>query len=61
MNSELSCRAFLKNTILSVTAMPSLEPAAAHAAQPWSMPKTRLGHVEVSRLIVGSNPFTLQP
>jgi hypothetical protein len=61
MNVELSRRAFLKDTALlagAVAAMQAIEPAAAaEAAKPWSMPKIRLGHVEVSRLILGSNPF----
>ncbi len=60
MKSDLSRRAFLKDTALlagAAAAMQSLEPAAAQTSQPWSMPKIRLGQVEVSRLILGSNPF----
>jgi hypothetical protein len=60
MITELSRRAFLKDTALlasAAAAMQSLEPAAAQAAQAWSMPRIRLGQVEVSRLILGSNPF----
>jgi hypothetical protein len=60
MNPELSRRTFLKDTALlagAAAAMRSLDAAAATATKPWSMPTIRLGNVEVSRLILGSNPF----
>ena len=60
MNDELSRRRFLKDTALlagAVAAMQSVDRQAAGAAAPATMPTIRLGHVEVSRLILGSNPF----
>jgi hypothetical protein len=60
MKTELSRRAFIKDTALlagAAAAMRSLDAAAAEATRPWTMPTIRLGNVEVSRLILGSNPF----
>ncbi len=60
MSEEISRRRFLKDTALlagAMAAMQSVEPGAAGAATPAAMPTIRLGHVEVSRLILGSNPF----
>jgi hypothetical protein len=60
MTVELSRRVFLKDTALlagAVAAMQSLDGAAAQGTTPWPMPKIRLGNVEVSRLILGTNPF----
>ncbi len=60
MNEELSRRRFLKDTALltgAVAVMQSVDRAIAGPATPASMPVIRLGQVEVSRLILGSNPF----
>src|SRR5580704_5890458 len=60
MNTELTRRSFLKETAMlagAAAAMRSLDAAAATTTKPWSMPNIRLGNVEVSRLILGSNPF----
>ncbi len=60
MNTNLSRRTFLKDTALlagAAAAMRSLDAAAATTTKPWSMPTIHLGNVEVSRLILGSNPF----
>lgn len=66
MNEGFSRRQFLKDTALLAGAMAAMqsvdcmaakaEPTAG-AATPAAMPTIRLGHVEVSRLILGSNPF----
>ena len=60
MSEELSRRRFLKDTALlagAMAAMHSVDGVAATAQAPAAMPKIRLGHVEVSRLILGTNPF----
>jgi hypothetical protein len=60
MNEELSRRRFLKDTALLAGAMAVMHPvdrAVAGPATAAAMPTIRLGHVEVSRLILGSNPF----
>ena len=60
MIEEFSRRRFLKDTALlagAMTVMQSVDRATAGAAAPAAMPTIRLGHVEVSRLILGSNPF----
>jgi hypothetical protein len=60
MHEELSRRRFLKDTALLAGAMAALQSAdglAAEAASPPALPTIRLGQVEVSRLILGSNPF----
>ena len=60
MNEELSRRRFLKDTALlagAMAAMQSVDRAVAGPATPAAMPTIRLGHVEVSRLILGTNPF----
>jgi hypothetical protein len=60
MNLDLSRRAFLKDTALlagAVAAMQAANPAAAQGPSASAMPMIRLGNVEVSRLILGSNPF----
>ena len=60
MNEELSRRRFLKDTALlagAMAAMQSVDRVIAGPATPAAMPMIRLGHVEVSRLILGSNPF----
>lgn len=60
MNVDLSRRTFLKDTALlagAVAAMQSLELAAAQGTSTATMPMIRLGNVEVSRLILGTNPF----
>ena len=60
MSEELSRRRFLKDTALlagAMAAMHSVDGSAATAQAPAAMPKIRLGHVEVSRLILGTNPF----
>jgi hypothetical protein len=59
MNEGLSRRSFLKDTALlagAVVAMRSVDGLAA-AETPAAMPMIRLGKVEVSRLILGTNPF----
>ena len=60
MNEELSRRRFLKDTALlagAIAAMQSADGLAAQTATPPPLPTIRLGKVEVSRLILGSNPF----
>ena len=59
MNEELSRRRFLKDTTVLAGALAVMHAvdATASAASPTAMPMIRLGHVEVSRLILGSNPF----
>ncbi len=60
MNKEVSRRRFLKDTALlagAMAAMQSVDRLAAAAVDTAAMPMIRLGHVEVSRLILGSNPF----
>ncbi len=60
MNAELSRRRFLQDTAMlagAMAAMQSIEGLAAEAASPPALPTIRLGQVEVSRLILGSNPF----
>jgi len=60
MIEEFSRRRFLKDTALlagAMAAMRSVDGTAAGAASSAAMPTIRLGHVEVSRLILGSNPF----
>ncbi len=59
MPQELSRRGFLKETGqlgAAAAPMPASQGAAANAP-PAALPKIRLGNVEVSRLILGSNPF----
>lgn len=58
MNQELSRRGFLKDTALLAAAAAVLRSGDARAASaPAELPKIKLGNVEVSRLILGSNPF----
>ncbi|MGO9115109.1 MAG: twin-arginine translocation signal domain-containing protein [Thermoguttaceae bacterium] len=60
MNEELSRRRFLKDTALlagAMAVMQSVDRATAGAVTSSAMPTIRLGHVEISRLILGSNPF----
>ena len=55
MSSATGRREFLKRSALFAAAADSLR-AAAHAA-PGELPTIRLGNLEVSRLLLGSNPF----
>jgi hypothetical protein len=60
MNDELSRRGFLKETALlgaAAVAMRAADASGAAEATPQGLPKIRLGNVEVSRLILGTNPF----
>jgi len=64
MHQPTSRRAFLKQatvcTAAAAAATPALLPTALLSgaeATPAQMPKIRLGKLEVSRLILGSNPF----
>lgn len=60
MDGELSRRGFLRETALlgtAVAAMHAVGGATAAEAVPGQLPKIRLGNLEVSRLILGSNPF----
>ena len=60
MNEELSRRGFLKETALlgaAAMAMRAADAAGAAETTPAGLPKIRLGNVEISRLILGSNPF----
>jgi hypothetical protein len=54
-----SRREFLKDAALLGAAAASWcgQDALAAVEQPGAMPKIKLGHLEVSRLILGSNPF----
>lgn len=58
--NDLSRRAFLKETAMlgmAAAAMRTAEMASADEAKSGQLPKIRLGDLEVSRLILGSNPF----
>jgi hypothetical protein len=60
MYEELSRRGFLRDTALlgtALAAMQSVDAATAADTVPGQLPKIKLGNVEVSRLILGTNPF----
>ncbi|MGB2819512.1 MAG: twin-arginine translocation signal domain-containing protein, partial [Phycisphaerae bacterium] len=59
MKRNTTRREFLKDTALIGAAVGALRAAdAAAAAEPaGKLPKIRIGKLEVSRLILGSNPF----
>lgn len=59
MTSPTTRREFLKETALLGVAAAAVRAAegAAAAEKPREMPKIKLGSLEVSRLILGSNPF----
>lgn len=59
MNQEISRRGFLKQSALLGVAVAAAQASegGAEDVKPGTMPKIRLGNVEVSRLILGSNPF----
>jgi hypothetical protein len=57
--NELTRRRFLKDSAVLATALTVMRSGdcSASAATAAGMPTIHLGHVEVSRLILGSNPF----
>jgi len=60
MQQDLTRRDFVKQTALlgaAAAALRAVEGACAAEQQPGELPKIRLGNIEVSRLILGSNPF----
>jgi hypothetical protein len=60
MSDELSRRGFLRETAMlgaAAAAMRAAEGATGAETSPGELPKIRLGSLEVSRLILGSNPF----
>lgn len=60
MTHDRTRRDFLKDTALltaAMTAMRAANPTQAGEAALPEMPKIKLGNLEVSRLILGSNPF----
>lgn len=59
MNQQHTRRAFLRETAAIASAAAALRAAEGLAddAAPGALPKIRLGSLEVSRLILGSNPF----
>lgn len=57
MTSDLSRRRFLKEGAALAAAVAAMQSSAATAAEPSVLPKIKLGTLEVSRLILGSNPF----
>jgi hypothetical protein len=58
MRSELTRRGFLRETVVLGAAAAALRSAhGADAAAPAKLPTIRLGNLEVTRLILGSNPF----
>ncbi len=58
-NQALSRRGFLKDTALLGAAVAAMHAVQGTTAEPGAaeLPKIRLGNVEVTRLILGSNPF----
>jgi len=60
MQPDLPRRDFVKQTALlgaAAAALRAVGNARAAEQQPGELPKIRLGNLEVSRLILGSNPF----
>jgi len=59
MNLQRTRREFLKDTAAVTSAIAALRAAEGLAADstPGELPKIKLGELEVSRLILGSNPF----
>lgn len=59
MNNQISRRGFLKESALLAAAVAAARGSEGASAdvKPLGLPTIRLGNVEVSRLILGSNPF----